>query len=98
MTIQTDCPHCTIPTGGMEVCGFCATYTPPASVAQQIDIAVNRIDLIRADINKALRELPTDTPLFAVTDVVVALGYLRLASVALDKANDQIEKSQAVTP
>ena len=94
----TGCRHCTVPTNGPEVCGFCATYTPTDTAAQRFDVAVNRVDLIRADLNAELRQLPADAPLFAVTDLVIALNHLRQAAVALDKASDAIESdTQAVT-
>ncbi|MGV0746261.1 hypothetical protein [Mycolicibacterium sp. XJ870] len=64
---------------------------PPA----RLDDAVNRVDLIRADVNKVLRELPVDAPLFAVTDVVVALNHLRQSAIALDRANDALEADVA---
>lgn len=91
MSLQTQCEHCTIPTDGAAVCGFCSVYTPPATTAQRLDVAVNRIDLIRVDINTLLRELPTNAPLFGVVDIVAALGHLRQAAVLVDKAADQLE-------
>lgn len=90
-TITGACKHCTVPTAGSDVCAFCATYTPPESPAQRIDVAVNRVDLLRHDINDVLRDLPDTAPLFAVADVVTALGHLRRAAVALDRANDALE-------
>lgn len=86
-----ECLHCTVPTNGSASCSFCTTCTPPDTVAQRLDAAVNRVDLIRADLNAELRQLPADAPLFAVTDVVVALGHLRRAAVALDRASDALE-------
>ncbi|ANE82242.1 hypothetical protein A7U43_25970 [Mycobacterium adipatum] len=93
------CKHCTVPvTADQTVCGFCASYTPPETVAQRIDVAVNKVDLLRHDLNEILRELPESAPLFAVADIVVALGHLRRAAVALDRATDALETdSQAVT-
>lgn len=97
MTTINECLHCTVPTGGGDVCAFCATYTPPESPAQRLDVAVNRVDLLRHDINDVLRDLPETAPLFAVADVVTALGHLRRAAVALDRANDTLESdAQAV--
>ncbi|WP_418601588.1 hypothetical protein [Mycolicibacterium sp. SCSIO 43805] len=98
MTTVTECQHCTVPTGGSEVCSFCATYIPPETPAQRLDVAVNRVDLLRHDINGVVQDLPTDAPLFAVADVVTALGHLRQAAVLLDRANDTLEAdSEAVT-
>jgi len=91
------CKHCTVPTtADQEVCGFCASYTPPETVAQRLDVAVNRVDLLRHDINDVLRELPTTAPLMAVVDVVTALGHLRRAAVLIDKANDALEADAKV--
>ncbi|CAJ1578991.1 hypothetical protein [[Mycobacterium] wendilense] len=99
MTVPTttQCRHCTVPTEGADTCSFCASYAPPETVAQRLDVAVNRIDLLRTDINEVLRQLPAEAPLFAVTDVVVALNHLRRASDALDKASTALEVDQAVT-
>lgn len=100
MTTQTTgCKHCTVPTPtGQDVCSFCASYTPPETPAQRLDVAVNRVDLLRHDINGVVQDLPTDAPLFAVADVVTALGHLRQAAVLLDRANDVLEAdAQAVT-
>ncbi len=89
--ISTQCRHCTVPTNGSEVCAFCATYSPPETAAQRLDVAVNRIDLLRHDLNEILREVPDTAPLFAVSDVVTALGHLRQAAVTLDRATDAME-------
>lgn len=96
--IATQCRHCTVPTSaGQDACSFCQSYTPPETVAQYIDVAVNKVDLIRHDLNEILRELPESAPLFAVADIVVALGHLRRAAVALDRATDSLESdAQAV--
>lgn len=67
---------------------------PPATIPQRLDTAVNQIDLVRADINAVLRDLPEDSPMFAIVDITNALGNLRNASVLLDKANDTIEADQ----
>lgn len=91
------CRHCTVPVDNGDVCAFCQSYNAPETVAQKIDTLVNRIDIVRADGNEVLRELPADAPLFAVTDVVIALNHLRQAAVALDKASDALEAdAQAV--
>ncbi|MCV7159366.1 hypothetical protein H7J55_18015 [Mycolicibacterium brisbanense] len=91
------CKHCTVPTDGGDTCSFCATYTPPATVSQRLDVLVNRLDLLRHDGNEILRELPTDAPLFAVADLVTALGHLRQGAIAIDKASDRLEAdAQAV--
>lgn len=89
--ITGSCRHCTVPTGGADTCTFCRSYSAPETPAQRLDVAVNRIDLIRADLNSELRNLPVDAPLFAVTDVVIALNHLREAAVALDRSTDALE-------
>lgn len=61
---------------------------------QRLDDAVSRIDLIRNEINKMIRELPDSTPMFAIVDIVNALWNLRNASVLLDKATDTLEADQ----
>lgn len=97
--IATQCRHCTVPTSaGQDACSFCQSYSPPETVAQRIDVAVNKVDLLRHDLNEILRELPESPPLFAVADIVVALGHLRRAAVALDRATDALESdAKAVT-
>lgn len=97
--IAAQCRHCTVPTSaGQDVCNFCQSYTAPETVAQRIDVAVNKVDLLRHDLNEILCELPESAPLFAVADIVVALGHLRRAAVALDKATDTLEAdAKAVT-
>lgn len=97
--IAAQCRHCTVQTSaGQDACSFCQSYTPPETVAQRIDVAVNKVDLLRHDLNEILRELPESAPLFAVADIVVALGHLRRAAVALDKATDALEAdAKAVT-
>ncbi len=94
MTIQTRCASCTVPTEGAELCGFCATYVPPGpepTAPQRIDDYVNKIDMLRADINAVIRTLPDDTPMFVIVDITNALWNLRNASVLLDKASDTLE-------
>lgn len=63
MTVQMQCKHCTVPTDGGDTCSFCATYTPPETAAQRLDVLVNKIDLVRHDLNGELRGLPSDAPL-----------------------------------
>lgn len=95
-TSGPQCRHCTVPIDGNgDTCVFCSTYVPPATAAQQLDVAVNRIDLVRADGNEILRGLPADAPLFAVADLVSALCHLRQAAVLLDRANDVLEADAA---
>ena len=80
------------------VCHACTaddTPPPPASAAHRLDAAVNLVDILRHDINGVLQELPTDSPLFAVADVVAGLGHLRQAAVLLDRANDVLEADAA---
>lgn len=93
--ITTQCRHCTVPVDDGDTCGFCASYSPPETAAQRLDVAVNRVDLLRADVNEVLRELPTDAPLMAVVDLVTALGHLRQAAVLIDKATDALEADAA---
>ena len=95
MTIQTLCKHCTVPVDSGDTCAFCATYTPAATTSQRLDVLVNKIDLVRHDLNEELRGLPTAAPLMAVVDLVTALGHLRQAAVALDKCTDAIEADAA---
>lgn len=58
-----------------------------------LDDVTNRIDLLRADVNAVIRDLPDDTPMFAIVDIVNALWNLRNASVLIDKATDTLEAS-----
>lgn len=89
---SSQCRHCTVPVpAGQDVCGFCATYTPPETPAQRLDVVVNRVDLLRHDLNELFQEIVATAPLFAVVDVLAALGHLRHAAVAIDKAADAIE-------
>lgn len=93
---RPQCRHCTVPVDGSGgTCAFCASYVPPETVGQQIDVLVNRIDIVRADGNDILQGLPADAPLFAVTDLVVALNHLKRAAVSLDKASDSLEADAA---
>lgn len=91
--IITECKHCRVPVDTGDICAFCADYTPAAdlTVPQRLDDAVNRIDLVRGDINNVLRRLPEDAPMFAIVDITNALGNLRNASVLIDRATDTIE-------
>ncbi|WP_082963399.1 hypothetical protein [Mycolicibacterium peregrinum] len=95
MTQQMQCKHCTIPIDSGDTCAFCATYTPPATISQRLDIAVNKVDLLRHDLNEELQSLPTSVPLMACVDLVTALGHLKRAAVALDRATDQLEAAAA---
>lgn len=79
-------------------CNRCATYTPPETAAQRLDVAVNRIDLLRSDLNEELRALPDDSPLFGVSDLVAALGHLRHASILLDRATGAIQADDEDRP
>lgn len=90
--ITGQCRHCTVPTlAGTDVCGFCSAYTPPETAAQRLDVAVNKVDLLRHDVNEILRELPAGAPLFGVADLTIALCHLRRAAVLIDKATDALE-------
>ncbi|WP_217157572.1 hypothetical protein [[Mycobacterium] fortunisiensis] len=64
---------------------------PEPSAPQLLDDATSKIDTLRVEVNTMLRGLPEDSPLMAAVDVVTALGYLKLAVVALDKAADQLD-------
>lgn len=90
----TECKHCSVPVDTGDSCTFCSSYTPPETAAQRLDVAVNRVDLLRHDLNEILRELPTDAPLFAVADLTIAVCHLRRAAVLIDKASDQLEAVQ----
>ncbi|WP_082702952.1 hypothetical protein [Mycobacterium sp. IS-1496] len=63
----------------------------PAAARRILENAVNRVDLVRADLNTVLRELSPDVPLFAVVDLVTALGHLRQAAVLVDGVADALE-------
>ncbi|WP_133062579.1 hypothetical protein [Mycolicibacterium peregrinum] len=63
----------------------------PADIALMFDQAVNMVDLVRNDLNKVFPTIAESAPLFAVVDVLTALGHLRQAAVAIDKAADAIE-------
>lgn len=91
------CKHCTAPVDTGDTCTFCAQYAPliTLTVPQRLDVLAHRIDLVHRALNGELRGLPSDAPLFAVTDLVVALGHLRAAAVALDKATDALEADAA---
>lgn len=104
MTQTPQCRHCTVPlndpirTSQHEtdgVCGFCAQYVPPvvapSTAADQLGDAIAKIDGIRAGINAVIRDLPDETGMFIIVDVVSALWNLRNASVMLDKANEALE-------
>jgi hypothetical protein len=73
------------------VCTFCASYTPPETPAQQLDVAVNRIDLLRHDLNAVLGSLPADAPLFGCADLTTGICHLKRAAVFIDRAADQLE-------
>lgn len=90
------CRHCTVRIESGDSCDFCRTYVPPATIQQRLDDAINRIDLLRADINTVIRELPSDAPMFAIVDIVNALWNLRNASVLLDKANATLEAANRI--
>lgn len=98
VSVATECRHCTVPVAVGDVCDFCKSYTPPdpgLTAPQRLDAAVNRIDLIRNDINAVIRELPDESPMFAIVDIVNALWNLRNAAVLLDKATDTLEADAA---
>lgn len=73
---------------------MCATL----DVSLRLDTAANLIELARGDANTALRAVPADAPLFAVVDLVAALGHLRQAARLIDRAGVAIDRSsEAVT-
>ena len=63
----------------------------PAGLVRRLEDVVSRIDLARTDINAVIRELPDESPMFAIVDIVNALWNLRNAAVLLDKATGTIE-------
>lgn len=69
------------------------TQTP--TTAHVLDSAVCRIDTLRTEVNAFIRDLPDDTPMFAIVDIVNALWNLRNAAVCLDKATDTLEADAA---
>jgi hypothetical protein len=93
---RAQCRSCTVPIDTGDTCSFCATYTPPETTAQRLDVLVNKIDLVRHDLNVELQGLPADAPLMAVVDLVTSLGHLRQAAVALDKCTDSLEADAKV--
>lgn len=97
MSTITQCIHCTVPVETGDTCQFCATYTPPESPAQQLDVAVNRLDILRADLNKVLDSLPSDAPLFACADLTTGICHLKRASEKINRAAEVLEAdAQAV--
>lgn len=68
-----------------------------STTPQRLDDAVNRVDVIRADLNAVLRDLAADdnAPMFVVVDLVNALYHLRHAAVLIDQANDRLEAAIA---
>jgi hypothetical protein len=70
-----------------------ATDLSNPTTPRRLDASVNRVDVIRADLNAVLRELAGDdaAPMFVVVDVVNALYHLRAAAVLIDQANDRLE-------
>ncbi|MEX3652383.1 hypothetical protein ABFW14_19035 [Mycolicibacterium fortuitum] len=89
------CKHCTVPVDSGDICAFCADYTVPETVPQQLAVLGNKVQLVRHDGNEVLQGLPADAPLMAVVDLVTALGHLKRAAVALDRANDTLEAASA---
>jgi hypothetical protein len=89
------CKRCTVPVyGDGDLCTFCRNYVPPTRTPETVDhldAVVTKIDSLRTDINAVIRDLPDDTPMFAIVDIVNALWNLRNAAVCLDKATDALE-------
>lgn len=73
--------------------GASSAQVGPTGIALRLDAAVNLIDLARNDGNAVLRELPHTAPLFAVVDLVTALGHLKQASILLDGVADTLDSS-----
>lgn len=74
----------------------CATDPSNPTTPRRLDDSVNRVDVIRADLNTVLREMASDdAPMFVVVDVVNALYHLRAAAVLIDQANDRLEAANA---
>lgn len=73
----------------------CATDLSNPTTPRRLDDSVNRVDVIRADLNTVLREMAADdnAPMFVVVDVVNALYHLRAAAVLIDQANDRLERA-----
>lgn len=71
---------------------------PESTAPQRLDDAVNLIDMLRQDLNEELRSLPADSPLFAVSDFVAALGHLRHAAIFLDRTTTAIEADAGQLP
>ena len=65
--------------------------TAVALPEEKLADAMARTDCIRSAINAVIRQLPDDTPMFAIVDIVNALWNLRNASVLLDKAIDTLK-------
>lgn len=91
------CRHCTVPVDdGGDTCDFCSSYVPPESASQQLDIVVNRIDILRHDLNEVLNSLPADAPLFGCADLVVSICHLKRASEMVGRAAAQLEADAEV--
>lgn len=98
MTMLTECRHCAVPTEGTDVCNFCSSYVPPESPAQQLDVAVNRIDILREDLNKVLDSLPSDAPLFGCADLTTGICHLKRASEKINRAAEVLEADTKAVP
>lgn len=90
-------PCCnTIGLHGCDCAGPAEANVRQTDIALLLDGSANLIELTRHDLNEALRRLPNDAPLFAVADLVTALGHLRAASVLTDRCAEQLQRDQAV--
>ncbi|AYE93446.1 hypothetical protein C0J29_00065 [Mycobacterium paragordonae] len=56
-----------------------------------LDQTANMLTLARNDANSAFRILPNDAPLFAIVDLVTALGHLRQASILIDRVAESLD-------
>lgn len=68
----------------------CSLNAQAIDTALGLDRIANLIELARGDSNAILQVLPTDAPLFAVVDLVTALGHLRQAAVLVDRTAEQL--------
>ncbi|SDC25527.1 hypothetical protein SAMN04488581_0393 [Mycolicibacterium neoaurum] len=92
----TKCPSCMVPTTGNGLCSFCQTYTPPETVPQKIDVAINKIALLGKDLNGVYDALPADAPLFGCADLATGICHLRRAAEAIDRASRQLGESTSI--
>lgn len=56
---------------------------------------VTGIDQSRCDLDTAAKAMPDDAPLFAVVDLVVAIGHLRQAARRVERAGRAVQLAKA---